>query len=228
MIEKDTRKGKVLTTTYTCPACEHQYKSKLDLTPREKEADPDFEKDRAYYCLRDEKVLKELRDAKWRLEEMARLGEEMKELADNQDLYSAIADLKKPKISELTGLLVPTLEKAGFTEFSLGKPEMNKYVSVGFSCLDSKPDREDAVSRKTLQKAIKNALEPTNWRLMSDGVSYRLGYLSGKLRAYEDEEDLKKLITKPMLQKARDWKSDKVSEKNPYVLKGKDGRAIIL
>ena len=118
--------------------------------------------------------------------------------------------------------------KAGFTEFSLDKPEMKKYVSVGFSCLDSKSDREDAASRKMLQKAIKDALEPTNWRLMSNGVSYRLGYFSGRLRAYEDEEDLKKLITKPMLQKAKDRESNKVSEKNPYVLKGKDGVDILL
>jgi len=45
-----------------------------------------------------------------------------------------------------------------------------------------------------LQKLIDKALIDTNWRLMSDGVSYRLGYLSGRLRACESEEDLKKLV----------------------------------
>jgi hypothetical protein len=228
MTEKDERKGKILITTYVCSACSHEYKSKLDFTPKKEEVDPDFEEDRAIYCLHDEKTRQELRDGKWRFEEMARLGKEMKERVENQDLYSAVADLKRPKIAELTGLLVPPIEKAGFIEFSLGKPEMNKYVSVSFSCLDSKSNREDAASRKTLQKAIKDALEPTNWRLMSDGVSYRLGYLSGKLKAYESEKDLKELITKARLHKVRDWKPDKVSKKNPYVVKGKDGKTIIL
>lgn len=228
MTEKSVRKAKIITTTHTCPSCKHQYKSKFDLTPKKEEIDPDFEADRKIYCLQDEKIRQELRDGKWRLEEMARLGKEWKERADNQDLYDAIADLKKPKIAELTGLLVPLLEKAGFVELNLDRPEMGKYASVSFSCLDSKADREDAVSRKTLQKAVKGALEPTNWRLTSEGISYRLGYLSGKLRAYEGEEDLKKLITKDMLQKTKEWRLDKVSKKNPYIVKGKDGGTIIL
>lgn len=29
---------------------------------------------------------------------------------------------------------------------------------------------------------------------MSDGISYRLGYLSGRLHAYESEADLKRLV----------------------------------
>jgi len=33
---------------------------------------------------------------------------------------------------------------------------------------------------------------------MSDGVSYRLGYLIGRLRAYESEDDLKKLVEQRM------------------------------
>jgi len=32
--------------------------------------------------------------------------------------------------------------------------------------------------------------------MMSDGVYHRLGYLSGRLRAYESEEDLRKLVEK--------------------------------
>ena len=46
------------------------------------------------------------------------------------------------------------------------------------------------ISEDTLKKLIKEALADTNWRLMSDGIHYRLGYLSGNLKAYEQEEDL--------------------------------------
>jgi len=38
------------------------------------------------------------------------------------------------------------------------------------------------------------ALEETNWRLMGDGVCYRAGYLSGKLKCYEKEEDLLDIV----------------------------------
>lgn len=229
MDKKDSRKGKVITTTYTCYSCGHQYKDKLDFNPKEKEVDPDFEADRAIYGLHDDKVLQELRDAKWRFEEMAKLGKEWKEKEDNKHIYDAIAELKKPKIPELIPLLRPILEDAGYTEFSLDKPEMGKIVYVGFSCLDSKTDREDYDSRKTLQTALRKALNDTNWRLTSDGISYRLGYLTGKLRAYEDDEELKKLVAKNGTVKTKlDQKPANNPVKNSYRIVGKDGKEIIL
>jgi hypothetical protein len=102
--------------------------------------------------------------------------------------------MKRPKIAELASLLASLLEKAGYIEFHLDKPEMGRDVFIGFSCLESKSDRDDYDSRKALKKLVDNALLDTNWRLMSDGISYRLGYLNGKLRAYEREEDLKALV----------------------------------
>lgn len=111
-------------------------------------------------------------------------------------VYDAMKEIKKPKIAELTPLMQPVLEKAGFTDFSLDKPEMGKDVYVGLNCLDTKSDRNDYDSRKTLEKLVKKTLADTNWRLMSDGVSYRLGYLNGRVRAYEREEDLRQLVIK--------------------------------
>lgn len=73
---------------------------------------------------------------------------------------------------------------------------MGRDVYVGFSCLDNKSDREDYDSRKTLKKLVDKALIDTNWRLMSDGISYRLGYLNGRVKAYEGEEALKELVMK--------------------------------
>ena len=49
-------------------------------------------------------------------------------------------------------------------------------------------------SRYRLKKLVNKILEGVNWRLMSDGVSCRVGILSGRLRAYERDEDLLKLI----------------------------------
>lgn len=226
MEDKDSRKGKVITTTYICSSCGHQYKSKLDFTPKKEKVDPNFETDRTIYGLHDEKVRQELRDAKWRYEEMARLGKEWKEKEENKHIYDAIAKLTKPKIAELSPLLQPKLEKAGYAEFNLDKPEIGKIAYVSFSCLDSKSDREDYDSRKTLQVTIRKALSGTNWRLTSDGISYRLGYLTGRLRAYEEEEELKKLVVKDGVKIKKQPKKD--TSKNSYRIVSKDGEEILL
>lgn len=80
----------------------------------------------------------------------------------------AVQELKKPKIAELMPLLSEPFEKAGYIEFHLDKPKMGRDIYVGFSCLDSKSEREDNESRKTLKNLVKTALLDTNWRLMSD------------------------------------------------------------
>jgi len=61
-----------------------------------------------------------------------------------------------------------------------------------------------------LKKLVDRALSDTNWRLMSDGISYRLGYLNGRLRAYEREDDLKTLVE----QNIRSGKQRKPRENN--------------
>ena len=158
--------------------------------------------------------------------EMARLGKEMQERRDNQHVYVAVKELKKPKIAELIPLLSEPLKKAGYIEFHLDKPEMGRDVYVGFSCLDSKSERDDNESRKTLKKLVDSTLEETNWRLMSDGISYRLGYLNGRVRAYEGEEDLKNLVIKSKKLKPKRISRSKAD--NAYRIKDKDGREIIL
>lgn len=62
---------------------------------------------------------------------------------------------------------------------------------------------------------------------MSDGIHYRLGYLNGRLRAYEREEDLKRLVERSTkLQKKQ--KSSKRDSKTSRILKTPDGKEIIL
>ncbi len=196
MVEKGSHGEKVVTTTYTCPDCGHSYKDKLDLRPKKQKSDPEYESDQILFCLQDEKIRTEMRDSRRRFEEMARLGKEMKEREENKHVYDAIASIKKPKIAELVTILAPVFKKAGYIELSLDKPELGRDVVVGFNCLDSKPSRDDYESRKTLRTTVDKVLQNTNWRLMSDGISYRLGYLSGRLKAYEGENALKSLVTK--------------------------------
>lgn len=215
--------------TYTCPSCQHSYKDKLDLSVKEEEKpDPDYEKDRVHFCLVDKEFREKLIEIQRGLKQMAELGKEIKEKEDNKEVYDAIKELKKPKIAELSTLLSPALEKAGYSEFHLDQPEMGRDVFIGFNCLDTKSDRSDYDSRSVLRRLVTRTLEDTNWRLTSDGISYRLGYLNGRLHAYESEEDLKKLVEKNVKNKGvkrREFKADK--DASQYIL-DKDGRKIIL
>jgi hypothetical protein len=225
---KTTKAKKAITITYTCTSCKHSFKDKIDLSNKEEKPDPEYEKDRIHFCLHDQEFRELLFKMRHDFLEMARLGKEFKEKEDNKHLYDAMKEMKKPKIAELSTVLAPALEKAGYIEFSLDKPEIGKDIFVGFNCLDSKSDRNDRDSEKTLKKTVEKALQDTNWRLMSDGISYRLGYLNGRLRAYEREEDLKKLVE-------RDIKTGKLkkpdapkSDSGPRKLKAPDGTDIIL
>lgn len=228
MNKRDKRKEKVITTTYTCPSCNHQFQDKLDLTPRKETPDPHFEKDRDTYCLQDEKFRQELRDARWRYEEMAKLGKEWKEREENKHLYDAIAKLKRPKVSELTTLINSAIAEVGYIELKLEKPDLGKYVQVDFSCLDSIAKRSDVDSKKTLAKHVNKALEGTSWQLMSNDIVCKFGCLRGRLRAYEREEDLKRLVGKDVSYKVKNSDLDGAADGNSYFVKGKEGEKIIL
>jgi hypothetical protein len=191
-----TSTKKAITFVYSCPSCKYSYKDKMSLTDKKEVPDPNYEKDRIRYCLLDKEWRDKLFEIQRGLKEMAELSKRFKEKEENKDIYDAVTEMKKPKIAELVPLLSPILEKAGYIEFHLDKPEMGRDVYVGFSCLDNKSGRDDYDSRKTLKKLVDSALSDTNWRLMSDGISYRLGYLNGRVKAFEGEEALKNLVMK--------------------------------
>lgn len=225
---KTTKTKKAITITYTCTSCRHIFKDRMDLSEKKEKPDLHYDEDRIHFCLVD----KEFRDRLFRMKRdfkgMAQLGKEMQEKRENKHIYDAVKEIKKPKIAELIPLLSEPLEKEGYIEFHLDKPEMGRDVYVGFSCLDSKSDRKDYDSRKALKKLVDSALEDTNWRLMSDGISYRLGYLNGRVKAYESEEDLKKLAMKSKNLKPKQTSSDTTDINGNRVLKSPDGKDIIL
>lgn len=225
---KTTKTKKAITITYTCTSCNHSFKDKMDLSTKKEKPDPDFATDRIHFCLEDKEFRDRLFNMRHDFIEMAKLGKEFKEREDNKHVYDAIKEMKKPKIAELVPLLAPALEKAGYIEFHLDKPEMGRDVYVGFSCLDSKPDRDDNDSRKTLKKLVDSALSDTNWRLMSDGISYRLGYLNGRVKAYEGEEAMKELVIKSGKLKPNQTSSSTTNKKGVRTLKTPDGREVIL
>lgn len=196
MTHKSAKTKRAITITYSCPGCKHTYKDKIDLSEKKEEPDPEYDKDRVTYCLLDKKFRDKLFKIRSDFEEMARMGKEFKEKEDNKHLYDAANQLEKLKIVELQDKLRPVIEQAGYKEVRFAEPEIGREFVVGISCLDGDSKRNDYTSRHTLKKTIDKALVEANWRLMTTGIEYRLGYLSGKLRAYEGEEELLKLVEK--------------------------------
>lgn len=225
---KTIKTKNAITITYACTSCKHSFKNKMDLTTKKEKSDPEFATDRVHFCLEDQEFRDRLFKMRHDFIEMAKLGKEFKEREDNKHVYDAVKEMKKPKIAELGPLLAPVLEKAGYIEFHLDKPEMGRDVYVGFSCLDSKPDRQDSDSRKTLKKLVDSALSDTNWRLMSDGISYRLGYLNGRVKAYEGEEAMKELVIKGGKSKPKQTSRPATNKKGDRILKTPDGREVLL
>jgi len=103
--------------------------------------------------------------------------------------YQQVAGLKKLTVVELEKLLNEIFEKEQYLKLTFNNPEIGQHVIVSFSIQDGNSSRKESESVINLQKIIKNTLDGTNWRLMSDGLSYRLGFISGRLKGYEREED---------------------------------------
>lgn len=204
----DSRKGRVITTLYTCSHCDYSKKEILDLAKsdeehkkweeeqnkKEEENKKLLEKYREEFCLSD-KDGKEHVETLEALEVGHEVYEEEKRKYDDK-AYQVAVNLKRLKVLEVEKLLSETLEKEKYVKFTLDKPDMGRFVTIPFNVLDANSTRKQNISEDTLKKLIKTTLEDTNWRLMSDGIHYRLGYLSGTLKAYEQEEDLLELVGK--------------------------------
>ncbi len=193
-IKIDDDKDKT-TWTHKCTGCDYK-KVEIDdhkkwKVEREKEDAKDKElliKFRKEFCF-DEK---EGNKAVLWSEDLSRFMSDMKKDKEKKQdpAYKKALSVKKLKVVELNKLVKETLEGEGYIELQFEKPEMGRYVAIPFVVQDEKIDREEYSSKQQLKKLLIKTLEHTNWRLMSDSVSYRVGYLNGRLKCYESESDL--------------------------------------
>lgn len=193
MTDLDKRKGMVITTTYKCPSCRHTETSTIDLTVKKEKSDPNFERDRERFCFTKEKGEAWRRD-KQNWEEFAKWAGEKEERDKKEHIYKKVEKLDKLTIDQLEKRIVKVLQKDSFEKLVFGQPEIDKFVVIPFTVRDTKSSRDKRSSELKLQQLLRTNLESTNWRLMSQGVAYRLGVLSGRLKGYEGEEDLVKLV----------------------------------
>lgn len=191
----------ILTIIYSCPNCTYKNKEVDDFNKSDKEREEREAREskllaeyRKEFCI-DDKTGKEMLNC---YEQLSRIVSEFKEkeIKDKDPLAQQARQLKKLTVIQLKKLIEASLEKEGFTDLKFGKPEIGKYVIVDFSVFETKDDRKEYESQRILKKLISGLLENTNWRLMSEGVHCRLGILTGRLKAYEMEEDLVGILKK--------------------------------
>lgn len=180
---------KQIITIEQCKLCKYENKEVLDLTEKIQTPDPCFEEDRKKFCL-SPKEGEEYRIQKVNMQRLGDLKKEIEERAKHKKVYEAVANIQKLTIFEMEELLNKQLEEGRYINTTFEKPSIGKDVIVEFSVIDSKKGRTEYDSKLIVKKIIQKALENTNWRLMSDGIAYRLGCVTGRLRCLEKEEDL--------------------------------------
>ncbi|MCX6782920.1 MAG: hypothetical protein NTZ20_02915 [Candidatus Levybacteria bacterium] len=197
--DKSKNVKNVLTTTYSCSNCDYIKEDIYDFNKSKKEREAREAREskllteyRKEFCV-DEKVGEEMLLT---YEQISRLVDEMKEneKKDKDPQIQKARQLKKLTVVRLGKLITDTIEKEGYTDLKFGKPEMGQHVIIDFSVNEAKEERKEYDSQNTLKKIIKEILEDTNWRLMSDGIHYRLGILTGRLKAFEREQELVELV----------------------------------
>lgn len=205
---KSSKKNEVITTHYNCKNCGYSNKEIWDLKKsdeehkkwREEHAKEELEdkqlleKYRAEFCLSDEKG-KEYVETLEALEVAHEVKEEVLAEMDTP-AHEKLLSVNKIAITDLETLINKALEDSGFTRLSIGEPDMDRHVLVPFTLQETKPKRRDRESIADLYDLLKTALKDTNWRAPKELINYRLGFLSGKLKGYESEDDLLKLFGK--------------------------------
>jgi RNase P subunit RPR2 len=182
-------KNNILYTITTCSMCGSVEKGELDLNIEPEDDFPISDEDRQKYCLSFFGERTFFEDFEALVSFSIKLEQDQKE-QQLKDQYE-IDKIEMLTIPSLEKLLQTIIEKEGFIKLCFDRPEMKRWAAVPFNLQDP-TDRNEKECIKTITHCIKQALFTTNWR-MTGQIEYRLGFLTGKVRAYESEEDLLKL-----------------------------------
>jgi len=189
------KEGKIITWTTMCLTCGYKEVDVDDFDKSHEKFENEQAKDkallekyRAEMCFDDKKGKEYIEFVEASAVAKVVHDEEMHKY-DDPAVEQALK-LKKTKIADIETRLIKETTKAKFVKFTFDKPEINQYVIVPFTVEDVDSSRDNRQSVVQLEKLIKNLLADTNWRLLTGSIIYRMGYLQGRLKGYEQEEDL--------------------------------------
>ncbi len=184
-------KDNILVSTYECLHCGYKDHDDMDLVvtdnnKKQKENEKKFEELRTKYCLSEYEGEEYLRS----FESLEELTKDIQDRENQKNIYDAVAKMKRLTVVDLEKNIKKITKLNKYAKLQFSVPEIGRNVVVPFILQDKKKDRHEYDSRIELTKILKKELEKTNWRLMSEGITYRIGILQGRLRGYENEDDL--------------------------------------
>lgn len=187
------RNNNLVTTTYTCIKCAHEDIDQYDLTPRKEE--PIDEELRKEYCL-DEEGLQKYRQMKRDMESLKNLVESFKARKEDAQTNERMEKLQTLRIVGLKERIVSALEAVGMDTVELSAPTNERGLKVRFTMIDSDQEREDTTSKRLVKKTLTESLYDTNWRLTASSLECTLGAISGELRGYTSDDEIRKVVKK--------------------------------
>jgi len=186
--------GKVYKWITKCKHCGYKKEEVDDFEKNQEERDRKAKEDKELlerykteFCLSDKEDPEHVETLE-ALEYSAFAKEDEKRKYDNP-AYEQVSKIRKINITELETTLEEELRKEDYIKLTFLTPETGQFFIVPFSVQDANAERSRRNSTQDLEKLIKTKLEGTNWKLTTD-ITNRLGYISGKLKGFEREEDL--------------------------------------
>ena len=197
-VAKETKKkGRTITTILTCPSCKHVESSEWVMSkPKKPVPDESFEVDRARFCL-DKKKLDEYIEGKRNVAELSAFLEKHKDRDKFKKVDVFLKGIKMLNLAGIQSVLGRALEAKGFAEFDTAAPSSaHKSITINFTAQDSLADRDSKTAKQDFKDGVITALRETNWRLMESTVEYNLGLVTGRLKGYQNQSELRELIEK--------------------------------
>ncbi len=191
-LEESSKRLKTKIKHYSkCPNCDFKDVWEIDLnkkpkkkTKEELESEKLMERDKLRFCL-SEKEGAEFKESYERIKRFNESVNREKELEKTGESYQQIKQLEKLTLLEAQKQIKEGIKGKKFLKLKFGEPDMGRDVVFEFKLYEGNPERSESKATKELKKLIIKALDQTNWKLMSDGISSRLGIYSGRIRSIE-------------------------------------------
>ncbi len=174
-----------------CPKCDFKDVWELDLNKKSKQQTKaqiqekkDMERDKLRFCY-SEKDCAQFKDDHDRIKRFNQSVAREKELEKTGESYQQVKELEKLTLLEAQKRIKEGLKGKKFLKLKFGEPDMGRDVVFEFKTYEGNSDRRESKATKELKNIIVKTLDQTNWKLMSDGISGRLGIYSGRIRSIE-------------------------------------------
>lgn len=178
----DTRVSDKITCLDQCMNCTWSSEMVLDVRPQKRpRIKPVDEAERKKYCT-------DFIGARTFIEDL----EAIAELGKMIDVKQELEPIEKLKLSQIEERLKKAIEGKKYTKLQFTQVKVASHLSVQFSVEDH-TDSDSDKSIKVLKKIMADALFMTNWRLSPPNISCRLGFLSGQIKGFDLQEDLRRI-----------------------------------